>query len=213
MCPVQVPRGGFQVAGRSVCPVSPEQTPRPKKEDGKKTPSQHHTRLARASLAVHLSALPSAEPSQEMGGILREQAQIFLLGGGGREGRLLECGGVDCPHQIPLPFSHPSPFLLLSFSSAWLWRDPLFVSQAVERLLLTPPPPGSLSFPFSFSVSLPPSKPPPLCCSVFLVFSQSLFLACLRSVKQPHTSSFKGGPFDKVNKGQRQSAIRGSFAL
>lgn len=153
MCPVQVPGGDFQVAWRSVCPVSPEQTPHPKKEEGKKTPSQHHTRLARASLAVHLSALPSAEPSQEMGGILREQAQIFCWGGG-REVRLLEGGGVDCPHQTPLLFSHPSPFLLLSFSSAWLWRDPLFVSQAVERLPLTPPPPGSLSFSFSFSVSL-----------------------------------------------------------
>lgn len=38
----------------------------------------------------------------------------FLLGGGGREGRLLGGGGVDCPHQAPLLFSHPSPFLLLS---------------------------------------------------------------------------------------------------
>lgn len=33
MCPVQVPGGGFQVAGRCVCPVSPEQTPQPKKEE------------------------------------------------------------------------------------------------------------------------------------------------------------------------------------
>ena len=39
MCPAQVPGGGFQVAGCSDCPVSPEQTPHPKKEDGKKTPS------------------------------------------------------------------------------------------------------------------------------------------------------------------------------
>lgn len=38
MCPVQVPGGGFQVAGCSVCPVSPEQTPHPKREGGKKAP-------------------------------------------------------------------------------------------------------------------------------------------------------------------------------
>lgn len=38
MCPVQVPGGGFQVAGCSVCPVSPEQTPHPKREEGKKAP-------------------------------------------------------------------------------------------------------------------------------------------------------------------------------
>lgn len=169
MCPVQVPSGGFQVAGRSVRPVRPQQTPHSKNEEEEKTPSQHHTRLARASLVVHLSALPSAEPSQEMGGILREQAQIFCWGGGGREGRLLEGGGVDCPHQTPLLLSHPSPFLLLSFSSAWLWRDPLFVSQAVERLPLTPPLPGFLSFPFSFSLSL--SKPPPLSLCFLCLFT------------------------------------------
>lgn len=132
----------------------------------------------------------------------------FLLGGGGSEGRLLEGGGVDCPHQTPLLFSQPSPFLLLFFSSAWLWRDPLFVSQAVERLPLTPPPFGFLSFLLSFSVSLSfsISKPPPPS-SASLVFLQSPFLAFLRSVKWPVHSSFKGEPINKVNKVQRQSEI------
>lgn len=40
MCPVQVPHGDFQVAGRSVCPVSPKQTPHPKKEEKGKKNSQ-----------------------------------------------------------------------------------------------------------------------------------------------------------------------------
>lgn len=80
----QVPGVGFQVAGRSVRSVSPEQTPllnrkmaggrREVKKKKKKIPNQYQTRLARASPAVHLSALSSAEPSQEMGGILREAA-------------------------------------------------------------------------------------------------------------------------------------------
>lgn len=82
----QVPGVGFQVAGRSVRSVSPEQTPLlnrkmaggeeggKKKKEKKKIPNQYQTRLARASPAVHLSALSSAEPSQEMGGILREAA-------------------------------------------------------------------------------------------------------------------------------------------
>lgn len=83
----QVPGVGFQVAGRSVRSVSPEQTPllnrkmaggeeggKKKKKKKKKIPNQYQTRLARASPAVHLSALSSAEPSQEMGGILREAA-------------------------------------------------------------------------------------------------------------------------------------------
>lgn len=78
----RVPGVGFQVAGRSVRSVSPEQTPLLNRkmaggEEGgkkKKIPNQYQTWLARASPAVHLSALSSAEPSQEMGGILREAA-------------------------------------------------------------------------------------------------------------------------------------------
>lgn len=82
----------------------------------------------------------------------------------------------------------------------------MFVSQAVERLPLTPPPPGSLSFPFSFAVSLSLYKPPPLAYPVSLVFSPSLFSVFLTSGKQPLYSSIKRRPAMKsikTRKGMR----------
>lgn len=154
MCPVRVPDGGFQVAGRCECPVSLEPTPNPKKEGGMKNSLLASHSAGQGLTSSPLVCSPLRRAFTRDGRNTKRAGIDFLLGGGGREGRLLEGAGVDCPHQTPLLFSHPSPFLLLSFSSAWLWGDPLFVSQAVEHLLLTTPPSGSLSFPFFLSVFL-----------------------------------------------------------
>lgn len=79
----------------------------------KKTPNKYHT----AGQGLTISPLvcsPLHRAFTRDGRNTKRTSIDFLLGGGGREGGLLDSGGVDCLHQTPLLFSHPSPFLLLS---------------------------------------------------------------------------------------------------
>lgn len=63
----------------------------------------------------------------------------FLLGGGGRGGRLLQGGGVDCPHQTPLLF--PPSLLLL--------HSPFHLAALEGRCVCQPGTGASLSLSFT----------------------------------------------------------------
>ena len=82
MCPVQVPGGGFQVAGRCVCPVSPEQTPQPKKEERGEKNSQLASHTAGQGLTSSpLVCSPLRRAFTRDGRNTKRAGIDFLLGG------------------------------------------------------------------------------------------------------------------------------------
>lgn len=81
---------------------------------GLNRPNQSHTRLARALTSRPLVCSVLCRAWARDARNTKSASIDFLLGGGGREGRLLQGGGVDCPHQTPLLFP---PSLLLLHSS------------------------------------------------------------------------------------------------
>ena len=101
--------------------------------------------------------------------------------------------------HIKLPsFSFPAPVSFAPlFSSALLWRDLLFVSQALERFPLNPPPRTSISLSFCLSLSHHLSISVSLSLLQPLSFSHPLLYTAFTLPpvrKEP----------DEVNKGERQ---------
>lgn len=186
----QVPGVGFQVAGRSVRSVSPEQTPLlnrkmaggrrevKKKEEKNSQPVSDTAGQGLTSSPLVCSFLRRAFTrdgrNTKRGGI------DFLLGGGGREGRAaVAAAAVGLTARIKLPsFPHtPLPYSL----------SLLFICLALEGPSVCQPgsgaSPSKPTSPSSASLSFP-FPPPPFLSFVRLhpplpIFSQCLFLTRL----------------------------------